>query len=245
MSSDLTPAPDPDAVDAQAAQGADHRRLLQAANAALASSPAPALLECVQTIHGIVLAADPKALRRSVGWFGRLLARDITLQSESEALRSQLGVHVLQARQQLQALVASDRQLQALGLALHGAIDELDRQSTLLAGSAATDQRVEHHCEDSAPRLHHLATLATSLTISASHLDLTVLNHRVLCQRVEQMLPQVELLMDQQRMLRAGLTDQAALRAAASSIETLQGLKPISLPSATPDYSTPDDATHR
>lgn len=237
MSPDLTSAPNPDAVDAQAVQGAHHRQLLQQANATLAASPAPALLECVQTIHRIVLAADPKALRRSVSWFGRLLARDITLQAEAEALRSQLGVHVLQARQQLQALVESDRQLQALGLALHAAINELDQQSMQLTGQAATDE--------SARRLHYLSTLAASLKITASHLDLTVINHRELIQRVEHRLPQVELLLDQQRMLRAGLTEQAALQSAARSMESLRILKPISLPDSTPDISVPDDTTPR
>lgn len=237
MSPDPTSAANPDAVDAQAEQGAHHRRLLQEANAALAASPAPALLECVRTIHRIVLAADPKALRRSVSWFGRLLARDITLQAEAEALRSQLGVHVLHARRQLQALAESDRQLQANGLALRTAFGELDRQSTLLAGEPATD--------DSTRRQQHLATLATSLKITASHLDLTLINHRELCQRVEQMLPQVELLLDQQRMLRAGLTEQVALQSAVRSMETLQSLKPILLTDATPGRPVNDDATAR
>lgn len=226
--------------DAQAEQGAKHRRLLQEANAALAASPAPALLDCVQTIHRIVLAAAPRALRRSVSWWGRLLGRDITLQAEAEALRNQLGVLVLQARQQLQALVASDRQLQALGLELRAAIDELDQQSTQLAG-----QPVAAHPDDAARRLHYLATLATSSRITASHLELTVLNHRDLHQRVEKMLPQVELLLDQQRMLRAGLSGQAALQSAASSMESLKGLESTALPDVPSAPSTPDDATPR
>ena len=241
----MTNAPDPDAGDVQATQGAHHRRLLQETNAALASSPAPALLGCMQTIHGIVLAADPKALRRSVGWFGRLLARDITLQSRADALRSQLGLHLLQARRHLQALEANDQHLQELGVALRGAINALGRQAALLAARAAHDEEIESHPGDGARRLQHLAALATSLTTTASHLEFTVRHHHALCERVQQMLPQVELLVDQQRMLRAGLTEQAALRAATSSIETLQGFKPISLPGITTDNSTPDAATHR
>lgn len=237
MSPDPTSAANPDAVDAQAEQGAHHRRLLQEANAALAASPAPALLECVQTIHRIVLAADPKALRRSVSWFGRLLARDITLQAEAEGLRSQLGVHVMHAREKLQALAESDRILQANMHAVRTAFGELDRQSALLAREPTTD--------DSARRQQHLATLATSLKITASHLDLTLINHHELCQRVEQLLPQVELLLDQQRMLRGGLTEQAALQSAVRSMETLQSLKPILLTDATPGRPVNDDATAR
>lgn len=237
MNPDPASAPNADAVDALAGQAAHHRRLLQAANAALVASPAPALLESVQTIHGVVLAADPKALRRSVGWWGRLLARDITLQAESQVLRSQLGVHVLQARQHLHALIENDRQLQALGLALNAAIDELGRQSTLLSGQSVSD--------DSSRGLHYLETLSTSLRITLSHLEMTVLNHRELGQRVEQMLPQVEILLDQQRMLGAGLTEQAALQSAANAMETLQNLKPLSLPDTTHNHSTPDDASPR
>lgn len=237
MSPDPTSVPDPTAVDARAEEGARHRILLQQANAALAASPAPALLDCVQTIQRIVLAADPSALRRSVSWLDRLLARDITLQAEAEALRSQLGVHVLQARQQLQALAESDQQLQALGLELHAAIDQLGQQSTQLAGQPVTD--------DSARRLHYLATLSGSCNTTASHLDLTVIHHRQLSQHVQQMLPQVELLLDQQRMLREGLTAHAALQSATNSMEALQHLQSTSLPDVTPSPSSPDDTTPR
>lgn len=227
-------------MQSQGELGAHHRQLLQQANAALAASPATALLDCVQTLHHIVLASNPQALRRSVGWLGRLLARDITLQAESDALRGELGVHVLHARQQLQALVESDRQLQVFALAMHAAIAELGQQSTLLASQAVTGQP-----DDGARRAHYLTTLASSLTITASHIDLTVLHHRELIQRVQQMLPQVELLLDQQRMLHAGLTRQAALQSAVSAMETLQGLQPMPLPDVSPQDATPHDATPR
>ncbi|MGP1666134.1 MAG: hypothetical protein ACTS5I_09550 [Rhodanobacter sp.] len=243
MNWEPTSVPSLAGVDAQAEQGAHHRRLLQEANAALAASPAPALLDGVQTIQRIVLAANPKALRRSVSWWGRLLARDITLQAESEALRSQLGVYVMQARQDLQALADSDQKLHMLGLALHAAMSELGQQSTQLAAHAASgDADVSNEV---ARRLHYLATLATSLKISASHLELTVRNHREMHQRVAQMLPHVELLLDQQRMLRAGLSERAALQSAVRSMHAVQALQPLSFPDATLHHSTPDDGTPR
>ncbi len=213
--------------------GAAHRRLLQQANAMLASSPSPVLLGCVQTIHQVLLSTDPKALRRSVGWLGRLLGRDIALQAESEALRSQLGVHVLQARRQLEALAEHNLELQALGTAVQLAINEIERQSTVLAGQVVAD------ANDSLRRMQHLATLAASLRIAASHLDLTQVNHRGLSQRVEQMLPTVELLLDQQRMLRAGHTEQTAMQAATKTLEALQGLEHVNVTAATPDDDTP------
>ncbi|MEO7199878.1 MAG: hypothetical protein ABIY56_06635 [Dokdonella sp.] len=238
-------APDPDASRVQGGvaseQGARHRRLLQQANTTLAASPAAALLDSVQTLHRILLAANPKALRGSVGWMGRLLGRDIVLQAESAALRTELGVHVLQARKQLDALAEIDRQLEALGIELHSAIDGMGQHAALLAdGIVAGDTS-----SDSARDLQQLATLATSLRITASHLETTLLNHRELIHRVGHMLPRVELLLDQQSMLRSGLTEQSALQSVARSLETLQDFQRINVDDATPTLSTPDDATPR
>ena len=215
---------------------AQHRRLLQGANTQLAASPAPVLLECVQTIHRILLAANPRALRGSVGWFGRLLGRDIVMQAESEALRSELGVHVMQARQQLGSLAEHDRQLQALAIDMQGAIDWVSQQSTALAGEIVAGSNGGH---DPTRQLQHLATLATSLRITASHIELILLNHGDLIQRVEQMLPRVELLLDQQRMLQAGLTEQAAFASATHSLEALHSLEPVNVAIAAHDDATP------
>jgi hypothetical protein len=220
--------------------GARHRRLLQDANAALAASPAPALLESVHAIHRILLSADPDALRGSVGWFGRLLGRDIVLQAEADALRHEVGVHVMQARRQLEALSGHDRQLQALGLALQAAIDALGEQSGQLAGEivAGDGDGDGDGGNDRTRRLQHLAMLAASLKISASHLQLTLANHADLVLRVGRMLPRVELLLDQQRMLQAGLTEQGALLAAAESLESLQRLEHVNVATATPEHDT-------
>lgn len=241
MTSDPASVHDMEALHAQGCVPGDrHRRLLQEANTALSASPAPGLLECVQTIHHVLLSADPKALRRSVSWFGRLLGRDITLQAKSDALRSQLGVHVLQARQQLETLMTNDRLLQALGLAMHAAIEDLGQQSTLLADRVGRTEATEP-----TRQLQYLATLAASLRISASHLDLTLLNHRELIQRVEQMLPRVELLLDQQHMLRAGHAEQTALQAATRSLEALQVFERANVTEGVPQIDTPQDATSR
>ncbi|MDQ3039860.1 MAG: hypothetical protein M3R16_08705, partial [Pseudomonadota bacterium] len=210
-------------------------------NAILVTSPAPTLLDGVQTIHRILLAANPESLRGSVGWFGCLLGRDIVLQAEAEALRDGLGVHVMRARQHLEALAESDRQMQELGIQLHAAIDATGQQSALLAGEIVA----ANSNSDNARQLQQLATLAASLRITASHITLTLLNHRDLIQRVEQLLPQVELLLDQQRMLRAGLTEQAAFAAAADSLQALQGLEHVNVTDASPTLFTPDDATPR
>lgn len=210
--------------------GARHRKLLQDANAALAALPAGLLLEGVKTIHRILLAANPKALRGSVGWFGRLLGRDIVLQAESKGLRHELGVHVLQARKQLGTLAAHVLQLQALGNEMQAAIDGVGQQSALLADEIV----LGNNSSDSTRQLQHLATLAASLRITTSHIELILLNHRDLIQRVEQMLPRVELLLDQQRMLQNGMTEQTAFQAAASSLEAFLDLEHVNVVDATP-----------
>lgn len=222
--------------DAMGEAGVRHRRLLQDANAALAASPAPALLECVHAIHRILLSADRDALRGSVGWFGRLLGRDIVLQAEADALRHELGVHVMQARRHLEALAGHDRQLQGLGPELQAAIDALGEQSGQLAGEIVAGDGGSDG--DGTRRLQHLATLTASLKITASHLQLTLANHADLVLRVGRMLPRVELLLDQQRMLQAGLSEQGALLAAAESLESLQRLEHVNVAAATPEHDT-------
>ena len=217
--------------DVSGEHAARHRRLLQEANAALSASPVPVLLDTVQTVHRILLAANPKALRGSVGWFGQLLGRDIVLQAESEALRAELGVHAVRTRQQLDVLAEHDRQLQTLGVELDAAIDGISQQTTLLAGEMAKDASNT----DSTRKLQNLAALAASLRITARHIELVLLNQRDLIQRVQQMLPRVELLLDQQRMLRAGLTEQAAFAAATHSLEALQSLEHVNVGRAGPD----------
>lgn len=204
----------------------------------LMASPAPALLESVQTIHRILVAANPKALRRSVGWFGRLLGRDIVLQAESASLRNELGVHVVRAHGQLAALAENDQQLQAFAIELNAAIDEFGQQSTLPA-----EQIVAADTSESTRQLQYRATFAASLRITVSHIELTLLNHRELNQRINQMLPGVELLLDQQRMLRAGLTEQAAFAAAMHSLQALQGLEHVNVVNATHSIAIPNDAT--
>lgn len=214
---------------------ARHRRLLEDANAALAASPAPALLERVQTIHRILLAANPEALRGSVGWIGRLLGRDIVLQAESEALRSELGVHVMQARQQLAAIAEHVLQLQVLGVELHSAIKGIDQQSVSLAGGIVTGD----NNSDSTRQLQYLTTLAVSSRITASQIELILLNQRELIQRIDQMLPHVELLLDQQRLLQTGMDVEAACQAATNSLEALQDHEHINLTIATHADVTP------
>jgi len=194
--------------------------------AALAASPMPALLEVVDAIRKVLLAADPRALRRSVGWFGLLLGRDIALQAESKRLRSQLGVHVLGIRLRLAEVVAHGEQLARHRQALLEAADALSRHASDLAALLAA--AAPEAAGPIASRMQHLATLASGYRVTASHLELTGLNQDELVQRVGRMLPAVELLLDQDRMLRDGGGAQDALQSAIVALQSMPG--PDTLP---------------
>jgi len=202
----------------EAIRSARHREAI----AALATSPMPGLLETVEAIRKSLLAANPQALRRSVGWFGRLLGRDIALQAESNSLRSQLGVHVVAIRRQLADTTRHREQLAQARQALLDAAGVLSRDAAGLADSLAT--AAPDLAAAIAPRMRHLAALADGYQITASHLELTLLNHDDLLRRIELMLPRVELLLDQDRMLRDDRAGRAALQSANAALEAVHAL---------------------
>ncbi len=208
-----------------------HDLMRDAANMADAS-PAALLLKSVQTIHKVLLSADPRSLKRSIGWFGRLLGRDIALQAESEALRSHLRVDILEAHRLLHDLQLHDKRLQQLRDDFGQAIKQLDADVAAL-NSQVMDSTDVGLSTVIAQRTQFLASLAYSYRMTGAHLDLTVTNHRELARRVALMLPRVELLLDQDRLLRAGHTENTAIQSAAQSMDGLVDLidPPGELPS--------------
>ena len=84
--------------------------------ASLGGSPVPGLLDSVHALQAVLLSADPKALRRRVGWIGRLLGRDLVLEAEGRAFRERLRVLVLDADARLVAFARFD---EAIALAGH------------------------------------------------------------------------------------------------------------------------------
>ena len=213
---------------------ARHRDAIEA----LAASPVPALLGAVQAIRKVLLAADPRALRRSVGWFGLLLGRDIALRAESKTLRAQLGVHVLGVRARLAELVAHRERLAAHRQALlESAAALAGHASDLAAMLAAADPDA---AAPIASRMQHLATLASGYEVTASHIELTLLNHDGLVQRIERMLPEVELLLDQDRMLRGRQEGRDVLESAIVALQSVPGSDPPPQPTgATDDARSP------
>lgn len=176
--------------------GADLQR--QAAEA-LAASPLPALLDSVATVQKAMLATNPPALRRSVGWLGRLLGRDIVMQAEAQALASALGVHLLDARQRLDEVIAYRHRLVPL---CHGL-----QQCAIAAG---TDDIANQR-----------AVAAAACRITATHLELTMRNLDSLIARIEALLPQVQILLSQHHMLREDARRGDALAATSSALDAL------------------------
>lgn len=218
-----------------ALQPALHRRAIEA----LADSPLPALLDSVQALQKAMLAADPERLRRSVGWFGRLLGRDIGLQAEARQLLDALGVHALATRRRLDEVKAHRDALQPLHRDLLRAIAALASEAEALMplqqdeGDAGT------------ARLQHLLATAGAYRITASHLELALGNLGRLVERIEALLPRVRLLLEQNRMLREDRARQDALASTSAALDALRGLlhdNPPTTPPArapAPDRSTP------
>jgi hypothetical protein len=211
-----------------------HRAAIDAYN----HSPVPGLLQSVEALHKTLLAADPATLRRSVGWFGRLIGRDITLQAEAAALRRQLGVHARTADQQIADLRAyRDSLSQHLG-ALQSAATDLDAAADAL-GPITADQTEQGLAISQ--RQHHLRTVAQAYRLTAAHLQMTLLNQDQLLGHLALLLPRVQLLLEQDRMLRDSEHRQTALSAAHTATEAMRTLlhEPI------PDLAAGEPASHR
>src|SRR5690606_19594889 len=77
-----------------------------------------------------------------------------------------------------------------------------------------------------ASRMQHLLTLASGYEVTASHIELTLLNHDGLVQRIERMLPEVELLLDQDRMLHGRKEGRDVLQSAIGALRSVPGTDP-------------------
>lgn len=212
--------------------------LHRAAIDAYRRSPVPALLQTVEALHKTLLAADPATLRRSVGWFGRLIGRDITLQAEGAALRHQLGVHARTAGEQIASLHAYRDFLSQHQGAMQSAAADLDAAADAL--EPAADQPEQQPAIGQ--RQHHLRTVAQAYRLTAAHLQATLLNHDQLLGHLALLLPRVQLLLEQDRMLRDTHARQSALSQAHTATEVMRTLL---LQRPDPDLAPGESASHR
>lgn len=195
----------------------DAARRAQAAAASL-QSPAHDIQSTLRDLHTALLSTDARALRRSVGFFGRLLGNDIDLQARSEDLRARLALLVQQARQRGEALDGHNHALVALR-------DEMTGITEGLAASIAgtdPDEPANHE------RLRMLDAVRTGCALTAAQLDLLVQNGHALAARYRHMLPTVEGLLVQHRAALAGQQDASMLRDAAALVASVEAAIPAS-----------------
>lgn len=211
-----------------------HRAAIDAYN----HSPVPRLLQTIEALHKTLLAADPAVLSRSVGWFGRLIGRDITLQAEAASLRLQLGVHARTAGQQIADLHAYRDSLSQHLDALQSAAADLDAAADAL-GPTAADQ--PEHGLAIGQRQHHLRTVAQAYRLTAAHLRMTLLNQDPLLGHLALLLPRVQLLLEQDHMLRNSGNRRTALSAARTATEAMRTL----LQDPIPDLAAGEPGSHR
>ena len=209
----------------------DEASLLEAARRAQAEaaslqSPAHDIQATLRDLHAVLLSTDAAALRKSVGFLGRLLGRDIDLQAQSDALREQLALLVLQARQRGEALERHNHALAALRDRLAAIAATL---GTLIAGVDANDPSAGAAHE----RLRMLDPTRTGCALTAAQLELLERNGHALAARYQHMLPTVEGLLVQHRAVLAGQRDAIGLRDAAALVASVESALPSLAPSNT------------
>ena len=196
------------------------------ADAASLQSPAHDIQATLRDLHAVLLSTDAGALRKSVGFLGRLLGRDIDLQAQSDALREQLALLVLQARQRGEALERHNHALAALRDRLAAIAATL---GTLIAGVDANDPSAGAAHE----RLRMLDATRTGCALTAAQLELLERNGHALAARYQHMLPTVEGLLVQHRAVLAGQRDAIGLRDAAALVASVESALPSLAPSNT------------
>ena len=186
-----------------------------AAIRALAQAGAGDLQATLRDLRTVLLSADPRALRRSVGFWGRLIGRDIRLAAEARSLRERSGILLRQAgfeasrlRNQHATLVTHAQQLREACAKLQHEIDGLAHQHATTEGGI--------------PRLTHLITLRSAYEVTASQLDFVAANALAIAERHAQQLPRLTVLLDQQLGVAAGAGHGMQLSSAMQTIDALE-----------------------
>jgi len=201
-----------------------------AAIRALAQAGAGDLQATLRDLRTVLLSADPRALRRSVGFWGRLIGRDIRLAAEARALRERSGILLRQAgfeaerlRHQHATLSEHAQRLRDAGARLQRQIDDLARQQATEASHAGTS------------RLAHLITLRSAYEITISQLDIVAANALAIAERHAQQLPRLGVLLDQQAGVAAGAGHGMQLSSATRAIDELEAhIEHLPAPPAAP-----------
>lgn len=198
-------------------EGAEARLLAEHAAAvqALGVDATEALQSTLRDLRGLLLIADPQAARRSVGFWGRLIGRDIRLRAEAQALRERGGVLLIRAEGQVARLREHHATLALRAERLNEAMAALRAEMETMARSPSTDG-------DDERRLAHLTTLHATTTITASQLQLLAAGALAIAERHAQQLPRLALLLSQQRGVRSGSQQGMQLSSARQALDELE-----------------------
>ena len=214
------------AMDADVAGRADHAAAIRA----LAQAGAGELQTALRDLRTVLLSADPGALRRSVGFWGRLIGRDIRLAAEARALRERSGVLLRQAAAEAARLRDQHVTLVAHAQRLHDACAVLQQEIDTLARQQATPDGATHA---GTSRLTHLVTLRSAYEITASQLDILAANALAIADRHAQQLPRLAVLLDQQQGVTAGAAHGMQLSSATRTIDELEAhIEHLPMPTA-------------
>lgn len=221
----------PPTLDAIAVHGDGILRDARHAQAieSLEGSPVPALLESVHALQVVLLSANPEALRARVGLLGRLLGRDLVLEAEGNALRDRLRILMHDATARLAGFARFDEAIAEHEQRLLGSIEALDIAIADL-DATRSDATTDVAADALERRRQQLLLMQQAWRITTSQLAMTRLNHRQLAQRIQPMLPLVQILLEQQSAARAerdaGDTLQSASNALASANALLASYSP-------------------
>lgn len=198
-------------------EGAEARLLAEHAAAvqALGVDATEALQSTLRDLRGLLLIADPQAARRSVGFWGRLIGRDIRLRAEAQALRERGGVLLIRAEGQVARLREHHATLALRAERLNEAMAALRAEMETMARSPSTDG-------DDERRLAHLTTLHATTTITASQLQLLAAGALAIAERHAQQLPRLALLLSQQRGVRSSSQQGMQLSSAWQALDELE-----------------------
>ncbi|MGN6224388.1 hypothetical protein [Pseudoxanthomonas sp.] len=201
-------------------EGTEARLLAEHAAAvqALGVDATEALQSTLRDLRGLLLIADPQAARRSVGFWGRLIGRDIRLRAEAQALRERGGVLLIRAEGQVARLREHHATLALRAERLNEAMAALRAEMETMARSPSTDGDDERRQR----RLAHLTTLHATTTITASQLQLLAAGALAIAERHAQQLPRLALLLSQQRGVRSGSQQGMQLSSARQALDELE-----------------------
>ena len=217
----IPPSPDAQgiATDGVDAIGAEQHAL---ALHLMQQSPLADALASLQAIRTALLADNPRALRKRVGWFGRLIGNDVTMHAQAAALRERLGVLLIDAQAQCARLPDYLTQLAHAQSALEDAINALESAQTRLpAMHDVASEPINPQACNASQLGAQWANMAAMYRITQGQLQLLTHNAQRLRERYAWLLPRLGELLLQERALQAGNAQNSAMAQAVAMIDDL------------------------